>query len=185
MANAATAENQVIPGPGPERIIARFRSHGRVLFLPSLVLIAACGAVGYFSGNLPETWMTIPLYAAGALVALVAFVLPLVAWLTRRYTITTRRLIVRKGFWVRQRQDLLHSRGYDTTVRKTWLQSLFGSGDVRISGATAQPVVLKDVPQAVLVQHVLQDEVELNRLALSTYLHEPITPDHTTALGSR
>jgi membrane protein YdbS with pleckstrin-like domain len=143
-----------------ERVIARLRPHARVLFWPTLGLFAVCGATGYYLGNLPEQWQNIALGVGAGIVILLIWLLPLASWLNRRYTITTRRLIFRHGFFVRTRQELLHSRGYDLTVRKTWLQSAFGTGDVRVDAGLERPLVLKDVPNADLVQQVLHDLIE-------------------------
>ena len=42
---------------------------------------------------------------------------PLFRWMSERYVVTTRRLVVVHGLGTRTRQELLHSRGYDVTVR--------------------------------------------------------------------
>jgi membrane protein YdbS with pleckstrin-like domain len=161
MTNSAGA-TQGVPADEPpaERIVARLRPHARVLFWPTLLLIAVCGSTGYFYGNLPEPWQNIAVVLGAAFLIVLLWLLPLVFWLNRRYTITTRRIIFRHGFFVRTRQELLHSRGYDVTVRKTWLQSAFGSGDVRINTGLEHPLVLKDVPAADLVQKALHDLAE-------------------------
>jgi hypothetical protein len=61
---------------------------------------------------------------------------------------------------VRDRQELLHSRGYDVTVRRAGLQLLFGTGDVRIDTGHEHPVVLADVPAPGLVSSALHDLIE-------------------------
>src|SRR5690606_30569567 len=109
-----------------ESVVARLRPHGRRLFWPSILLIATIGAVAFFFGRLGEEWQNLSLLAGGALFIVLVWVLPLLSWLSHRYIITTRRLVLRKGFFVRTRQELLHSRGYDVTVRKNALQSMFG-----------------------------------------------------------
>ena len=43
-------------------------------------------------------------------VVLLGCLLPFLAWLTRRATITTRRLILRSGIFVRVREEVLHNR---------------------------------------------------------------------------
>jgi membrane protein YdbS with pleckstrin-like domain len=99
-----------------------------------------------------------------ALAGVTVFVtlLPVLVWLNRRYTVTTRRLIVSHGFFVRTRQELLHSRGYDVTLRRGPLQHLHRSGHVTINAGLESPVVLRDVPSAVLVVQALQDLMEEN-----------------------
>jgi membrane protein YdbS with pleckstrin-like domain len=161
MTNSAGATSGAPADESPaERVVARLRPHARILFWPTLLLVAVCGATGYFYGNLPERWQNIAVIAGAVLVIVFLWLLPLVFWLNRRYTITTRRIIFRHGFFVRTRQELLHSRGYDVTVRQNWLQSAFGSGDVRINSGLEHPLVLKDVPNADLVQKALHDLME-------------------------
>ena len=170
-----------------ERVVARLRPHGRALFWPSIVLIATAGALGYFQNSFTELWQNIALFAGGALVILFLWFLPLLAWLGKRYIITSRRIILRTGFFVRVRQELLHSRGYDVTVRKNGLQSMFGSGNVLINTGLDQPVVLKDVPSADLVQSALHDLMEksLNPIAARRQAEESRQSDKTNVWGTR
>lgn len=172
--------------PPAERVIARLRPHARVLFWPALALIGASGAVGYFVGRTSEIWEVVLLWSAAAAVLLLLFLLPLASWLSRRYTITTRRLILRHGFFVRVRQELLHSRGYDVIVRRTWLQSIFRSGDVRINSGLDHPVVLKDVPRADQVQQALGEMMERTQtvVGLRRQQAESVS-DETSVWGSR
>jgi Bacterial membrane flanked domain. len=171
----------------PEQVVARLRPHGRVLFLPSLILIATTSGVAYFAGSFPESWQNIALVAGGIFIVLVAWFLPLMSWLGKRYLITTRRIVLRHGFFVRIRQELLHSRGYDIVVRKNAMQSLFGSGDVRINTGLEHPVVLHDVPGADLVQGVLHDLMErsLNPIAARRQAESAGASDETTVWGVR
>jgi uncharacterized membrane protein YdbT with pleckstrin-like domain len=109
----------------------------------------------------------------------------LMSWLGKRYVITTRRIILRTGFFVRVRQELLHSRGYDVTVRQNGLQSVFRSGNVLVNTGLDQPVVLKDVPGADLVQAALHDLMEksLNPIAARRQAGESRAADETTVWG--
>jgi uncharacterized membrane protein YdbT with pleckstrin-like domain len=171
----------------PEAVVARLRSHGRVLVLPCLVLIADVAALGYFGGTFDEAWINWAVLGAAVLIAVLGFLVPLIAWLGRNYTITTRRIVLRSGVFVRTRQELLHSRGYDVTVRTAWLQGLYGSGDVRINTGLEHPVVLRDVPSAALVQATLHDLMELsvNPIASRRQQEQSRLPDETTMLGRR
>ncbi|OJX78961.1 MAG: hypothetical protein BGO91_02360 [Leifsonia sp. 71-9] len=166
--------------------MARLRRNARVLFWPSLALIAASGAVGFFAGRLDEVWEIVLLWSSAAAVLLLLFLLPLAAWLSRRYTITTRRIVIRHGFFVRVRQELLHSRGYDVSVKRNWLQSAFRSGDVRINAGLDHPVVLKDVPKADQVQRALSELMEHAQtvVAMRRQQSESVS-DETTVWGSR
>jgi uncharacterized membrane protein YdbT with pleckstrin-like domain len=171
----------------PEVVVARLRSHGRALFWPCVVLVADAAALGYFGGTFAEAWLNWVVLAAAVLVAVLLFLAPLVAWLGRNYTITTRRIVLRSGIFVRTRQELLHSRGYDVTVRIAGLQGMFGSGDVLINTGLERPVVLRDVPGAALVQATLHDlmELSLNPIASRRQQEQSRPPDETTAFGYR
>ena len=174
-------------GPEAERIIASLRPHARSLFWPSLLLITTLGALGYFAGRFDEEWQNIAVIAAATGLVVVCWLVPMLLWLSRRYTITTRRIVLRHGLVIRTRQELLHSRGYDITVRKNALQSIFGSGDVLINTGLERPVVLRDIPSADLVQGSLHDLMErsLNPIAARRQAEQSGAPDETTAWGVR
>ena len=149
-------------GQVPETVVARLRPHARALFWPSVFLIALSGGTAYFSSVVPEPWQETAVLAAGGLLAVLLWLLPLLSWLAHRYTITTRRLVIRSGILVRHRQEILHSRSYDLVVRQNAVQSLFRSGDVHINTGLEHPVVLRDVPGVDLVQAALTDLMEQN-----------------------
>jgi uncharacterized membrane protein YdbT with pleckstrin-like domain len=146
--------------PPAERVVARLRRHARRMFWPSIALIVICGAAAYF-GSVFQGWVAWSVWGAALLLAIFLFVVPLGSWLTTRYTVTTRRLIVRSGLFVRERRELLHSRGYTVTLRTSWFQSLFRSGTI-IVGALDQEAVaqLRDVPRAAVVTEALHDLME-------------------------
>lgn len=174
----------------PERILARLRPHGRVLVLPSLLLIAIAGAVGYLSGVVEAGWQTATLYGAGLAAVVLLWLLPTLAWLGHRYVITTRRLVLRRGLVVRVRQELLHSRGYDVSVTRGPLQTVFRSGDVRINTGLDSPVMLRDVPTPHLVAAALQDlmEASANPMAARRQQYESrpgSASEETQAYGHR
>ena len=171
----------------PESVVARLRPHGRALFWPTVALVLIVGATTYFFGRFPDDWENLALLGLAALLVLLLWVIPLLLWLGRNYTITTRRIILRSGFFVRLRQELLHSRGYDITVRKNGMQSIFGSGNVQINTGLDRPVVLHDVPGADLVQAALHDLMEANQSMVATHRQQDASraPDETTAWGTR
>jgi uncharacterized membrane protein YdbT with pleckstrin-like domain len=146
----------------PEAVVARLRPHARVMFWPSVALLVVCAAAGYFGGRFEADWQNTLVLAAAGVAVVLLWLVPLLIWMGRHYVITSRRIILRRGLLVRTRQELLHSRGYDLTVRKNGVQSLFRSGDVLINSGLDRPVVLWDVPGADLVQSTLHDMMEAN-----------------------
>src|SRR6187431_1521363 len=140
-----------------EAVIARLRPHARALFWPSLLLIAVCGAFGFFGSRFAEPWQNLAVLGVAPVLVVVGWLLPLLSWLARNYTITTRRIVVRHGVFVRERRELLYSRAFDVTVRQSALQSLFRSGDVLVNLGGEGRLVLQDVPSADLVQETIHD----------------------------
>ena len=170
----------------PEVVIARLRPHARAMFWPSLGLIAIVTATAYFAGSFDSVMTNVLIVVAAVMLSLFVWLVPFLAWLGRHYTITTRRVILRSGFFVRVRQELLHSRGYDVSVRKSALQSMFGSGDVEINTELDRPVLLRDVPDANLVQAALHDLMERSVASGSwPRAGDDADPDETSAFGAR
>jgi uncharacterized membrane protein YdbT with pleckstrin-like domain len=139
-----------------ERVVARIRRHGRALALPALLLVATAGATAYLVPAL-EGWPQLAVLIGAALVVVLGCLLPYLAWLTARTTITTRRVVVRRGLFVRVRRELWHRRGYDVQVSRSWLQGIVGSGNVRLETGHEVPVVLHDVPAPLAVQAALHE----------------------------
>lgn len=144
----------------PERVIVRLRPHARRLLFPSIMLIVLTGATTFGALSFEELWQQLAIVAAGLGLIILFWALPMMRWLATSYVLTTRRLIIRRGLAVRNRQELLHSRGYDVALRQAGLQSLFRSGDVLINTGLDRPVMLRDVPQALTVQGALSDLME-------------------------
>lgn len=156
-----------------ERLIARFRGHGRRLFWSALLLIAVVGATAYFYGNLPapfEDWML--LMGAVGLV-LLGVVVPFIVWFSRRYTITTQRVIETSGIGTRNRRELSHLRGYTITVRRGLLQRLWGAGTIILSDGNSETLRLRNIPHVTLVHETLADQVEIGQILAHRDAQEP------------
>ncbi|BDZ38814.1 hypothetical protein GCM10025863_14280 [Microbacterium suwonense] len=150
--------------PVEELLVARFRSHARRLFWSAVVLIGVCGATAYFYDNLPsgfEDWM---LLAAAAAAIVLLVIVPFLIWLSRSYTITTRRVIVRDGLGARSRRELSHTRGYSIGVRRGIIQRMWGAGTITLSNGIDAPLRLVNVPSVNLVHEVLADQIEVNQI---------------------
>lgn len=155
------------PAPGtptPELRIARIRPHARRLFWSALVLIAVAGATGYFYDNLPDMFENWMLLAAAAVVLLVLVVVPFAVWWSHVYTLTTRRVIERRGVVAVSRRELRHARGYTITVRRGLLQRIWGTGTLVLAGGVEAPLRLRNVPKPALVHEVLVDQVEVGQI---------------------
>ena len=148
----------------PELLVARFRGQARRLMWSALLLIAVAGATGYFFNNLPTPFENWRLFAAAGLIVLAAVVFPFLVWLSRSYTITTRRVIARSGLFRRHRAELPHARGYAISVRRGILQRIWGSGNLTLPGGVDAPLRLVNVPSVALVQETLADQIEVGQI---------------------
>ncbi|MGV9770218.1 PH domain-containing protein [Microbacterium sp. NPDC003461] len=154
------------PGvPAPEElVVARFRRSGRRLFWSALLVVVVAGATGYLWGNLPEPFEDWMLAAAAAALVLLGAILPWIAWLSHRYTITTRRVIAARGLFSRSRAELTHARGYAVNTRRGPLQRLWGTGTLTLADGMEGKIVLADIPSPRLVAEVLTDQIEVNQI---------------------
>lgn len=176
------------PGaPAPELLVARFRGQPRRLVWSALVLIAAAGATGYFFNNLPapfEDWM---LLAAAALIVLVAVIWPFFVWLSRGYTITTRRVIARGGLLRRYSAELPHARGYAISVRRGPMQRMWGAGTITLKSGVDAPLRLVNVPSVALVQETLGDQIEVSQILAhrdEQAAASPLWPEQSDSSGT-
>ena len=148
----------------PEMIVARIRGHARRLTWSAIALIAAFGACGYFWNNLPAPFTNVMLLAATGLVVLLLVLVPFLVWSTRRYTITTRRVMASGGILSRTQRELSHARGYTVAVRRGPLQRLWGAGTLTLSNGVDEPLRLNDIGHVRLVHEVLVDQVEVSQI---------------------
>jgi uncharacterized membrane protein YdbT with pleckstrin-like domain len=119
---------------------------------------------GYFFDNLPagmENWM---LLAAAAVVVLLLVVLPYAVWWSRSYTLTTQRIIERRGLVRVQRRELTHVRGYAVHLRRGLIQRIWGAGTLTLSDGVDDPMKLVNIPNVDLVHETLVDQVEVNQI---------------------
>lgn len=148
------------PREAPEQVVVRLRRSGRHLVWPSIFFVAICFFTAYAWDRLPAPWLNtaLPIVAAGLTV--LTCVLPLVFWLNRVTIITTRRLIVTRGFLVRERTEFLLGRGSDAVLRRRPLQLLTGSGDVIVHAGADGKLVLRDMPRARLVHRAVAELID-------------------------
>ncbi|BDV30022.1 PH domain-containing protein [Microbacterium terricola] len=150
--------------PTPELRVARFRGHARRLLWSALVLIAVAGATGYLYGNLPDPFEDWMLLAAAGAVVLLLVVLPFLAWWAHTYTITTRRVIERSGWFGAHRRELSHVRGYTIQVRRGPLQRLWRAGTLTLANGVDEPIRMRNIPSVLLVHEALVDQIEVNQI---------------------
>src|SRR5690606_34715278 len=114
----------------PEAKVADLRSNAMVLLIPSLLLVITAAALGFVFFRLPEQWQRWTAIGIVAFIVIVGFLLPLLLWLARRYTVTTRRTIVQEGLIRRSRREILHGKVIEVRLERHPGQVFAGSGHV-------------------------------------------------------
>lgn len=145
-----------------EKPILSVRRQGRRLTLPVLLLIALAAVSGYFVGTFPEAWMNWAACLGAIAIALLLGVGPVLGWLANRITITNRRVIVRRGFFVHRRSEMPLSRIREVRTKRGPVQRLFGSGDIELLVGIDAPIVLRDVPGSQGIVDALHELIEHN-----------------------
>ncbi|WP_241156337.1 PH domain-containing protein [Leucobacter chromiireducens] len=164
-ARSLTAEVDAALGPvpasyeQPEVVVLRFRRHGRRLLLPAIVLIAIAGLAGFWVGQFATGWVNLAAALGAALFALLLGVLPMLSWLAGRTTVTTRRVIVRRGLFVRHRTELALGRVREVRQRRSIGQRFWGAGNVELLHG-AEKLVLDDVPGFAVTADALHELME-------------------------
>lgn len=145
----------------PEVVVVRFRRHGRKLAPPVIALVVIAAAAGFWVGALPSAWMNLGAGAAAILLALLLGVLPILSWLAHRTTVTTRRVILRRGLFSRHRSEVALGRVREVRSRRGLLQRVWGAGDIDLLHG-AESLRLADVPGSERIADALHDLMERN-----------------------
>jgi len=86
------------------------------------------------------------------------------AWWGHVYTITTRRVLERRGVFSVKRRELAHVRGYTLNVKRGLLQRMWGAGTITLRNGIDEPLRLANIPSVALVHEALVDQVEVNQI---------------------
>ncbi|HLP23248.1 MAG TPA: PH domain-containing protein [Microbacteriaceae bacterium] len=166
-----------------ERRIVALRPSARRLLAPAILFVLLAGAVPWLTGVLTEAWHAWIVVVCAAAALVLGCVIPLLAWLARRTTVSSRAIVTQHGLITRVRDEVLHARGYTVSVEQSIGQRLFHSGDVvlRLPGE-AESLRLVDVPRPELLQALLGDLVAA--APASPGLAAGVTGDVTTRMDT-
>jgi uncharacterized membrane protein YdbT with pleckstrin-like domain len=148
-----------------EHVIRNLRPHWRRLVIPLALLPIVVGLASYAWFKVPHGSARHPLRYAILIVAFAVLLWwtlrPLVFWLTTRYVVTNRRVLMRNGVLSRHGRDVPLTRVNDVSFQRSFVERLFGSGTLIVESAGERgQVVLKDVPNVEAVQRDIYRLVE-------------------------
>jgi uncharacterized membrane protein YdbT with pleckstrin-like domain len=148
-----------------EQVIRDLHPHWRRVALPVVLAPCLVGLASYAWFALPSNAARQPLRWAVLAIALVVLLRwsawPFLFWLTTRYVVTDRRVIMRHGVLARTGRDIPLTRVNDVSFARTLLERVFGSGTLVIESAGDRgQVTLTDVPHVESVQRDIYRLVE-------------------------
>jgi len=151
-----------------EKLVFTAHAHWKNLVGPVLVALIAGGAVAFgllvlVPSPQDEAWQRWSIVALATLLAVAFGLWPFLGWLASTDTLTTRRLISRRGVISREGKDLPIDRVQSVSYRRSLLDRMLGCGTliVQTAGETSD-VELYDVARIerriLQIQEILLDE---------------------------
>ena len=148
-----------------EEVVLDLHPHWKRILLPALLIPVVAGVASYLVFVVPDGSARTPLRWAILAVAVVILLRwslwPFLQWLTTRYVLTNRRVVIRSGVFSRSGRDIPLTRVNDVSFHRSFVERIFGSGTLMIESAGERgQVVLKDVPAVESVQRDIYRLVE-------------------------
>lgn len=138
-----------------EIVVRHMHTHIKTL-LPAIVIeailfIAAVVGSFYVPDN-ARYWALPTIWIATLVLSVPLFLIPWIKWVTSTYTVTTKRIITRRGIFTRTGHDLPLSRISDIQMEKNFDDRIFGCGTLFLQTSADDPLALHDVPKVEVVQ---------------------------------
>lgn len=148
-----------------ESVVIALRRHLKALFVPMLIFLVVCAAVGVSLAFVPsgeaQLWwaLAIGVIALGVLAKWVLW--PFLNWLASTYTVTDERILTRHGVFRRYGRAMPLSRVDDVAFDHGPIDRMLGCGTLVVSSAgELGHLRLDDVPRVEQVQRTIYRLVE-------------------------
>lgn len=138
-----------------EDLVLHVRTHAKALMWPVMGLLVFTAGLGIGLAAVPATWEPVGTWAVvGIYAVLVIWVVlwPFLKWFNATYTVTTRRVITRRGVFTKHGHDLPLRRVNNVNSQRSVTDRMLGCGTLVLETAAGQPLVLPDVPRVMDVQ---------------------------------
>lgn len=138
-----------------EVVVRHMHTHIKTLLPAIIVEVLLVGAAAVGSFYVPEDsryWALPTIWIAVLLLSIPLILVPWIKWITTTYTVTTKRVITRKGIIKRTGHDLPLTRISDIQIEKDFDDRIFGCGSLALQTSADDPLLLRDVPKVETVQ---------------------------------
>jgi uncharacterized membrane protein YdbT with pleckstrin-like domain len=148
-----------------ETVVHNLRPHWRKVAIPVALVPIVVGLASYGWFALPDNsarkYLRYVILAAAVIILVWWSLRPFLFWLTTRYVVTDRRVLMRNGVLSRTGRDVPLTRVNDVSFKRTIVERMFGSGTLVIESAGERgQVMLNDVPHVEVVQRDIYRLVE-------------------------
>ncbi len=144
-----------------EVVLTTLRTHAKVLVGATLVLLGAALGGAFAAAMMLASWHPVGYLLLAAVLAMVLIVwvlAPFLRWRTSTYTITSRRVITRKGVFNRSGHTVPLARITDVSYERSLLDRLLGCGTLQLrTAADGENLTLPDVPDVEKVRLMLTE----------------------------
>jgi len=148
-----------------EEVVLDLHPHWKRLVIPAVLVPVVAGLATYLVFVLPsgsfQTAGRLAIVAVALAVLLRFSVWPWLRWLTTRYVLTTRRVVIREGVFGRSGRDVPLTRVNDVSFHHSLVDRMLGCGTLTIESAGEHgQVELPEVPRVEQVQREVYRLVE-------------------------
>jgi uncharacterized membrane protein YdbT with pleckstrin-like domain len=155
-----------------EEVVLDLHPHWKRLILPALLVPIVVGLASYLVFLVPDGSARTPLRWAIVVVAVLVLarfsVWPFLKWLTTRYVLTNRRVVIRTGVFSRTGRDIPLTRVNDVSFRHSLVDRMLRCGTLTIESAGEHgQVILPEVPTVEQVQRQVLRRAEEESLRVS------------------
>jgi uncharacterized membrane protein YdbT with pleckstrin-like domain len=155
-----------------EEVVLDLHPHWKALIVPALLVPIVVGAASYLVFLVPDGSVRTPLRWAVVVIAVLVLLRwsmwPFLQWITTRYVLTNRRVVIRTGVLSRSGRDIPLTRVNDVSFRHSLIDRMLKCGTLTIESAGEKgQVVLPEVPSVELVQRQVLRRAEDESLRVS------------------
>jgi uncharacterized membrane protein YdbT with pleckstrin-like domain len=155
-----------------EEVVLDLHPHWKALIVPALLVPIVVGLASYLVFLVPDGSVRTPLRWAVVVIAVLVLLRwsmwPFLQWITTRYVLTNRRVVIRTGVLSRSGRDIPLTRVNDVSFRHSLIDRMLKCGTLTIESAGEKgQVVLPEVPSVELVQRQVLRRAEDESLRVS------------------
>jgi len=138
-----------------EVVVRHMHTHIKVILphiIGEIILIIAAIVGSVYVPEDSRSWALPTIWIVVLILSMPLLAIPWIKWISSTYTVTTKRIITRKGIFTRTGHDLPLTRISDVQLEKNFDDRLFGCGTLALQTSADDPLLLRDVPKVEMVQ---------------------------------